>query len=159
MYHFIDTCNTISMCSLKWHSSHVDLDCCVQTSWLLYVALLSWSRSYFTTESVSLSVSMSGYRATLWDLRPDIISCRNVVVWNLQSCIFGAPPPTRRRGRLAYWSVFHVSLSWYPEADPSVYTASNNSCIAAIIGYHGNSVYRAVAWIPICLTVTSVVIW
>jgi hypothetical protein len=32
------------------------------------------------------SVSMSWYRAPLWDLRPDIASCRNVAVWNLQSC-------------------------------------------------------------------------
>jgi hypothetical protein len=36
--------------------------------------------------TVSQSVSMSWYRAPLWDLQPDIISCRNVVVWNLQSC-------------------------------------------------------------------------
>jgi hypothetical protein len=26
------------------------------------------------------SVSMSWYRATLWDLRPDITSCRNVAI-------------------------------------------------------------------------------
>jgi hypothetical protein len=37
------------------------------------------SRSHFTTDS------MSWYRAPLWDLRPDIISCRNVAVWNLRS--------------------------------------------------------------------------
>jgi hypothetical protein len=45
------------------------------------------------------------------------------------------------------------------EADPSVDTARNNSCFFAIVGYHGNFVYRAVAWIPICVTVTSVEIW
>jgi hypothetical protein len=41
----------------------------------------SRSRSYFTTDSqsVSQSVSMSWYRASLWDLRPDIISCLNVL--------------------------------------------------------------------------------
>jgi hypothetical protein len=44
----------------------------------------SRSRSYFTTDkSVSQSVSMSWYRAPLWDLRPDIISCRKVAVWIL----------------------------------------------------------------------------
>jgi hypothetical protein len=30
--------------------------------------------------TVSQSVSMSWYRAPLWDLQPDIISCRNVAV-------------------------------------------------------------------------------
>jgi hypothetical protein len=35
------------------------------------------SQSYFTTDS--RSVSMSCYRAPLWDLRPDITSCRKVV--------------------------------------------------------------------------------
>jgi hypothetical protein len=53
----------------------------------------SQSRSYFTTGSQS--VSMSWYRVPMWDLRPDIISCRNVAVWNLRSCIFGAPSLTR----------------------------------------------------------------
>jgi hypothetical protein len=38
---------------------------------------------------------MSWYRAPLRDLRPDIISCRNVAVWNLRSCIYGAPSLTR----------------------------------------------------------------
>jgi hypothetical protein len=38
---------------------------------------------------------MSWYRAPLWDLRSDIISCRNVAVWNLRSCIYGAPSLTR----------------------------------------------------------------
>jgi hypothetical protein len=28
-------------------------------------------------------------RAHLWDLRLDIISCQNVAVQNLQSCIYG----------------------------------------------------------------------
>jgi hypothetical protein len=36
--------------------------------------------------------------------------------------------------------------------DPSVNAARNSSCIVAIVGYHGNSVYRAVAWIPIWVT-------
>jgi hypothetical protein len=36
------------------------------------------SGSYFTTDG--LSVSMSLYRAPLWDLRPGITSCRNVAV-------------------------------------------------------------------------------
>jgi hypothetical protein len=38
----------------------------------------SQSRSYFTADSQS--VNMSWYRVPLWDLRPDIISCRNVAV-------------------------------------------------------------------------------
>jgi hypothetical protein len=40
-----------------------------------------------------------------------------------------------------------VSLSWCLEADPLVDTAHNNSCIVAIVGYHGNSVYLVVTWI------------
>jgi hypothetical protein len=39
------------------------------------------------------------------------------------------------------------------EADPSENTARNNACFVAIVGYHGNPVYRAVAWIPICVSV------
>jgi hypothetical protein len=45
--------------------------------------------------TVSQSVSMSWYRVPMWDLRPDIISCRNVAVWNFQSCIYWAPSLTR----------------------------------------------------------------
>jgi hypothetical protein len=44
------------------------------------------------------------------------------------------------------------------EADPSENTARNNTCFVVIVGYQGNSVYRAVAWIPICVSVTSVAI-
>jgi hypothetical protein len=43
------------------------------------------------------SVSMSWYRVLLWNLRLDIISCRNVAVWNLRSCIYWAPSLTRGR--------------------------------------------------------------
>jgi hypothetical protein len=43
------------------------------------------------------SVSMSWCRARLWDLRPDITSCRYVAVWNLRSCFYGAPSLTRGR--------------------------------------------------------------
>jgi hypothetical protein len=46
---------------------------------------------------------MSWYRAPLWDLRPDITSCRNVAVWNLRSCFCGAPSLTR--GRVCLLSV------------------------------------------------------
>jgi hypothetical protein len=47
--------------------------------------------------TVSQSVSMSWYRVPLWDLRPGIISCRNVAVWNLRSCVYWAPSLTRGR--------------------------------------------------------------
>jgi hypothetical protein len=42
------------------------------------------------------SVSMSSYRAPLWDLRPDITSCWNVAVSNLRSCFCVAPSLTIR---------------------------------------------------------------
>jgi hypothetical protein len=41
------------------------------------------------------------------------------------------------------------------EADPSENTARNNTWIVAIVGYHGKSVFRAVTWIPICVSVTG----
>jgi hypothetical protein len=47
------------------------------------------------SQSVSQSVSMSWYRVPLCDLQPDIISCRNISVWNLWSCIYWAPSLTR----------------------------------------------------------------
>jgi hypothetical protein len=50
---------------------------------------------YFTTDGHS--VSMSWYRAPLWDLRPDVTSCRNVAVWNLRSCFCLASCLTRGR--------------------------------------------------------------
>jgi hypothetical protein len=53
------------------------------------------SRSYFTTDGQS--ASMCWYRAPLWDLRPDITFSRNVAVWNLRSCFYGAPSLTRGR--------------------------------------------------------------
>jgi hypothetical protein len=40
---------------------------------------------------------MSWYRVHLCDLRPDIISCRNVAVSNLWSCSYWAPSLTRGR--------------------------------------------------------------
>jgi hypothetical protein len=45
--------------------------------------------------TVNQSVSMSWYRALLWDLRPDITFCRNVSVTNLRSRFCGAPSLTR----------------------------------------------------------------
>jgi hypothetical protein len=45
--------------------------------------------------TLRLTVSMSWYRAPLWDLRPDITSCRNVAFWNLQSYFCEAPSLTR----------------------------------------------------------------
>jgi hypothetical protein len=40
------------------------------------------------------SVNLSWYRVPLWDLRLDIISYRNVAVWNLRACIYWAPSLT-----------------------------------------------------------------
>jgi hypothetical protein len=51
--------------------------------------------NYFTADRQS--VSMSWYRAPLCYLLPDITSCRKVAVWNLRSCIYGAPSLTRGR--------------------------------------------------------------
>jgi hypothetical protein len=51
---------------------------------------------YFTTDGHS--VSMSWYRAPLWDLRLDIISCRNVAVWNLRFVSMGGRPLWREDG-------------------------------------------------------------
>jgi hypothetical protein len=58
------------------------------------------------------SVSQSWYRSPLWDLRPDVTSCRNVAVWNLRSCFCGAPSLTR--GRVCNLQCTHsmVRLVW-----------------------------------------------
>jgi hypothetical protein len=63
--------------------------------------------SYFTTDSQS--VNMSWYRVPFWDLRPDIISCRHVAVWNLRSCIYWAPSLTR--GRVCNLQCNHLVVS------------------------------------------------
>jgi hypothetical protein len=55
------------------------------------LALLPKSKLLYNWQSVS----MSWYRVPLWDLRPDIISCQNVAVWNLRSFIYWAPSLTR----------------------------------------------------------------
>jgi hypothetical protein len=55
------------------------------------------SKLLYDWQSVSQSVNISWYRVPLWDLRPDIISCRNVAVWNLRSCIYWAPSLMRGR--------------------------------------------------------------
>jgi hypothetical protein len=44
------------------------------------------SHSHVTTDFQS--VSMSWCRVSLWDLRPDITSCRNVAVSNLRPCTY-----------------------------------------------------------------------
>jgi hypothetical protein len=41
--------------------------------------------------TLRLTVSMSWHRVPLWDLWPDIISCRNVTVWNWRSLSGGRP--------------------------------------------------------------------
>jgi hypothetical protein len=51
---------------------------CMYTTLVATDMSLRQSRSHFTTDSQS--VSMSWYRAPLWDLRPGITSCRNVAV-------------------------------------------------------------------------------
>jgi hypothetical protein len=55
------------------------------------------SKLLYDCQSVSHSVSMSWCRAPLWDLQPDITSCRYVSVWKLRSCFCGAPSLTRGR--------------------------------------------------------------
>jgi hypothetical protein len=56
------------------------------------------------------------------------------------------PAPVAGYSRCAVQEVLNVDI------------ARNNSCIVAIVGYHEISVYRAVAWIPVWVTVTSVAI-
>jgi hypothetical protein len=71
------------------------------------IGFVMWG--YFMTDG--LSVSMSWYRAPLWDLRPDITSCRNVAVWNLQFCFCGAPSLTRTGLQFAVQSLNGLSRS------------------------------------------------
>jgi hypothetical protein len=63
--------------------------------------------------------------------------------------------PLRRLLRLAGLKRLpRISLlmSW---GGPNIKPARNNVCVIPIAGYHGNSVYRVVASIPVWLTVTS----
>jgi hypothetical protein len=59
-------------------------------------------------------ISLSSYRALLWDLRPDITSCRNVAVWNLRTCFCGTSSLTKGRveGR-SYFTTDGRSVSQY----------------------------------------------
>jgi hypothetical protein len=81
--------------SIQYHTQGLRL------LWLVRVILLTELKRFPKPKSKLLygwqSVSMSWYRVPLWDLWPDIISCRNVAVWNLLSCIYGAPTLTRGR--------------------------------------------------------------
>jgi hypothetical protein len=93
----------------------------------------SRSRSYFTTDSQS--ANMSWYQVPLWDLRPDIISCRNVAVWNLLSCIYWAPSLTRGQ----FFSIAYITpgrITWKTIAYPIVAslpgTRLPSRCVAAI---------------------------
>jgi hypothetical protein len=66
--------------------------------WVPFTSSLTSCRATVEVEVtlwLTISQSMSWYRVPLWDLRPDIISCRNVAVWNLRSCIYWAPSLTR----------------------------------------------------------------
>jgi hypothetical protein len=80
------------------------------------------SRSYFTTDSQS--VSMSWYRVPFWDLWLDITSCRNVAVWNLRSCICWAPSLTR--GRVCNLQCNHSIVRVAQNAKP-YFTVSSES--------------------------------
>jgi hypothetical protein len=41
--------------------------------------------------ALRLTVGVSWCQGPLWDLRPGIVSCRNVAVWGLRSCFCGSP--------------------------------------------------------------------
>jgi hypothetical protein len=53
--------------------------------------ITQWSKSKLLHDCQSVSQ----YVLALWNLRPDITSCRNVAVCNLRSCFCGAPSLTR----------------------------------------------------------------
>jgi hypothetical protein len=58
----------------------------------------SKSKLLYDWRSVNQSVSQYVFGSSqLWDLWPDITSCRSVGVWKLRSCFCGAPSLTRRR--------------------------------------------------------------
>jgi hypothetical protein len=88
MHHFIYTCDTSSTCFFRSGTWALEIpsaaDVCAGPN-----RLADRSRSNFMTESQS--VSMSWYRAPLWDLRQDIISCRNVAVWICGLVSMGRP--------------------------------------------------------------------
>jgi hypothetical protein len=87
------------VCNLQCNHSMVRV---AQNPWTYFTVSSDTSRFEVTLWQRLLydwqSVSMSWYRAPLWDLRPDITSCRNVAAWNFRSYIYGAPSLTKRTG-------------------------------------------------------------
>jgi hypothetical protein len=67
---------------------------------------------------------MSSYRAPLWDLRPDITSCRNVAFWKLRSCIYWAP--SLKRGQVCNLQCNH-SIVRVAQNPKSYYTVSSET--------------------------------
>jgi hypothetical protein len=69
--------------------------------------VISKSKLLYDWRSVSQSVSMSWYRASLWHMWPDITSCQKVVVWNLRLVSVGRP---------VWWedgsAIFSVITQW-----------------------------------------------
>jgi hypothetical protein len=72
---------------LLYHYSHTSLEVSslLPTRW----GVVRWGEVRWGEVTLQLTVihpvSMSWYRAPLWDLRPDITSCPNVAVWNFRS--------------------------------------------------------------------------
>jgi hypothetical protein len=83
---------------------------------------------YFDLQNVPWELHCSS--ATCWLVR--------VVSWLSQSHITTDGQSVLKR--------LPAYLCWCLETDPSVDTDGNNH---VLLGYHGNSVYRAIAWIPI----------
>jgi hypothetical protein len=65
--------------------------------------------------TVSQSVSMPWYRAPLWDLRPDITSCRNFAVWTLRSSRSGSHVTTDGRSVSQYVKVSSPLWDLWPD--------------------------------------------
>jgi hypothetical protein len=71
---------------------------------------VSQSESLYGWQSVSQSVSTSWCRSHFVDVWPDIASSSRVWVWNMLSCLSGAPSLTSESESLYGWQ--SVSMSW-----------------------------------------------
>jgi hypothetical protein len=125
---------------VRFHEFHTAYGVGEYNRWCNRAENCHWSGEvrwcYFTTDGHSFS--MSWYRASVWDLRPDITSCRNVGAWNLRSCFCGAPSLTLGRVcnlqynqtmvRVARFALYWFVLHWKHQRKYNKWASSTVRC-------------------------------
>jgi hypothetical protein len=172
MHFYWHSVNTqLALCWAPWcYWSAVDCDgratcnwsgwrrCCLEDCWECCSSLrLARSGVRFSEARWSQRVSWSGW----FPLKSSLTSSCCWLNCDLQNVPreHAKCTPGNVRANQSEASCWLTGRSWLRrllnclEADPSENTARNSTRIVAIVGYHGNPLYRAVAWIPICISV------